>query len=90
LVHRTAARFDAGIDSFQIAGEANMAKILSALLLYDAADHAMQTLGAQAWDEREGLIDMYLDARLSRSAPISQEMALNFVAEHVLGLPTHR
>jgi len=90
LVHRTAARFDAGIDSFQIAGEANMAKILSAELIFDAADHAVQTLGAQAWDEREGIIDLYLDARCSRSAPISQELALNFVAQHVLGLPTHR
>ncbi len=90
LVHRTAARFDAGIDSFQIAGEANMAKILSAQLVFDAADHAMQALGAQAWDEREGLIDLYLDARCLRSAPISQELALNFVAQHVLGLPTHR
>lgn len=90
LVHRTAARFDAGIDSFQIAGEANMAKILSAQLVFDAADHAVQTLGAQAWDEREGIIDLYLDARCSRSAPISQELALNFVAQHVLGLPTHR
>lgn len=90
FVHRTAGRFDAGIDSFQIAGEANMAKVLSAQLLFDAADHAVQTLGAQAWDEREGIIDLYLDARCSRSAPISQELALNFVAQHVLGLPTHR
>jgi alkylation response protein AidB-like acyl-CoA dehydrogenase len=90
FVHRTAARFDAGIDSFQIAGEANMAKILSAQLVFDAADHAVQTLGAQAWDEREGIMDLYLDARCSRSAPISQELALNFVAQHVLGLPTHR
>jgi acyl-CoA dehydrogenase len=90
LVHRTAARFDAGVDSFQIAGEANMAKILSAELVFDAADHAVQTLGAIAWDEREGIIDLYLDARCSRSAPISQELALNFVAQHVLGLPTHR
>jgi acyl-CoA dehydrogenase len=90
LVHRTAARFDAGIDSFQIAAEANMAKILSAELVFDAADHAIQTLGAKAWDEREGIMDLYLDARCSRSAPISQELALNFVAQHVLGLPTHR
>jgi acyl-CoA dehydrogenase len=90
FVHRTAARFDAGIDSFQIAGEANMAKILSAQLVFDAADHAVQTLGAQAWDEREGIMDLYLDARCARSAPISQELALNFVAQHVLGLPTHR
>jgi alkylation response protein AidB-like acyl-CoA dehydrogenase len=90
FVHRTAAHFDAGIDSFQIAGEANMTKVLSAQLVFDAADHAVQTLGAQAWDEREGIIDLYLDARCSRSAPISQELALNFVAQHVLGLPTHR
>jgi alkylation response protein AidB-like acyl-CoA dehydrogenase len=90
FVHRTAARFDAGIDSFQIAGEANMAKILSAQLVFDAADHAVQTLGATAWDEREGIMDLYLDARCARSAPISQELALNFVAQHVLGLPTHR
>jgi acyl-CoA dehydrogenase len=90
LVYRTAARFDAGVDGFEVAGEANMGKVLSAELLFDAADHAMQTLGASAWDEREGMIDLYLDARLSRSAPISQELALNFVAQHVLGLPAHR
>jgi len=90
FVHRTAARFDRGADGFQIAGEANMAKILSAELLFDSADHAVQTLGAQAWDEREGMIDLYLDARSARSAPISQELAMNFVAQHVLGLPTHR
>jgi alkylation response protein AidB-like acyl-CoA dehydrogenase len=50
----------------------------------------MQTLGAQAWDEREGMIDLFLDARAARSAPISQELALNFIAQHVLGLPSHR
>jgi len=37
-----------------------MAKVLTADLLFDAADHAMQTLGAQAWDEREGMIDLFL------------------------------
>jgi acyl-CoA dehydrogenase len=67
-----------------------MAKLLTADLLFEAADHAMQTLGAVAWDEREGMIDLYLDARVSRSAPVSQELALNFIAQHVLGLPSHR
>lgn len=90
LVYRAAARFDAGADTVEVAAEANMAKVLTADLLFDAADHAMQTLGAQAWDEREGLIDLFLDARVSRSAPISQELALNFIAQHVLGLPSHR
>jgi alkylation response protein AidB-like acyl-CoA dehydrogenase len=90
LVYRAAARFDAGVDTVEVAGEANMAKLLTADLLFEAADHAMQTLGAAAWDEREGMIDLYLDARASRSAPISQELALNFIAQHVLGLPSHR
>ena len=74
----------------EVAGEANMAKLLASDLLFDAADHTMQTLGATAWDEREGMIDLYLDARASRSAPISQELALNFIAQHELGLPSHR
>jgi alkylation response protein AidB-like acyl-CoA dehydrogenase len=83
-------QFDAGADTLAVAGEANMAKLLSADLLFDSADHAMQTLGGGAWDEREGMIDLYLDARVARSAPISQELALNFIAQHVLGLPSHR
>jgi alkylation response protein AidB-like acyl-CoA dehydrogenase len=90
LVYRTAARFDAGVDGFAVAGEANMAKLLTADLLFDAADHMMQTLGGEAWDESSGMPDLYLDARLARSGPISQELALNFIAQHVLGMPTHR
>ncbi len=90
FVYRAAARFDAGVDQLALAGEANMAKLLSADVLFDAADHAIQTLGAEAWDRRSGMIDMFLDARLSRSGPVSQELALNFIAQHVLGLPSHR
>jgi alkylation response protein AidB-like acyl-CoA dehydrogenase len=90
LVYRAAQQFDAGADTMATAGEANMAKLLSADVLFDSADHAMQTLGAAVWDEREGMLDLYLDARAARSAPISQELALNFIAQHVLGLPSHR
>jgi alkylation response protein AidB-like acyl-CoA dehydrogenase len=49
----------------------------------------MQVMGVDAWDERNGWIDNYLDARLSRSGPVSNEFALNFIAEHILGLPAH-
>lgn len=90
LVYRAAERFDTGAETMTVAGEAAMAKLLSADLLFDAADQAMQTLGAQAWDEREGMIDLFLDARAARSAPISQELALNYIAQHVLGLPSRR
>jgi acyl-CoA dehydrogenase len=90
LVYRAAQRFDAGAETTAVAGDANVAKVLTADLVFDCADHAMQTLGAQAWDEREGMIDLFLDARAARSAPISQELALNYIAQHVLGLPSHR
>jgi len=89
-VARAKLYLDAGADAITVAGEANMAKLLAADVLFDAADHAMQTLGAAAWDEREGMLDLFLDARAARSAPISQELALNFIAQHVLGLPSHR
>jgi alkylation response protein AidB-like acyl-CoA dehydrogenase len=89
FVYRTAARFDAGANAFVLAGEANMAKLLTADLAFDTHDHTMQVMGVDAWDEREGWLDSYLDARLSRSGPVSNEFALNFIAEHVLGLPTH-
>ena len=90
FVYRTAARFDAGVDGIQVAGEANMAKLLTAELAFDATDQALQVLGAEAWDEREGWLDSYLDARLARSGPVSNEFALNYIAKHVLGLPAHK
>jgi alkylation response protein AidB-like acyl-CoA dehydrogenase len=64
--------------------------VLTADLAFEAVDHAMQVMGADAWDERQGWLDTYLDARLSRSGPVSNEFALNYVASHVLGLPTHK
>jgi acyl-CoA dehydrogenase len=41
-------------------------------------------------DARRLAADLYLDARLSRSGPVSNEFALNFIAQHVLGLPAHK
>ncbi|WP_109526711.1 MULTISPECIES: acyl-CoA dehydrogenase family protein [Nocardia] len=87
LVYRTAARIDVGADADTIAGDINIAKLLAADLAHDAADHAMQVLGATAWEENEGMLDIYLDARLSRSGPVSNEFALNHIAHRVLGLP---
>lgn len=89
FVYSAASRFDAGVDAYVVAGEANMAKVLTADLVFDSCDHTMQIMGVDAWDERQGWIDNYLDARLSRSGPVSNEFALNFIAEHILGVPAH-
>jgi acyl-CoA dehydrogenase len=66
---------------------ANMAKLRSADAAFRACDRALQTFGGFGY-AREFHVERYWrEARLMRLAPISQEMVLNFVAEHVLGLP---
>jgi len=69
------------------AAEANMAKYLAADASFQAADRAVQTLGGMGY-AREYHVERYFrEARLMRLAPISQEMALNYVGEHVLKMP---
>lgn len=67
--------------------EANMAKFLSAEAGFFAADVALQTHGGYGY-AREYHVERYFrEARLMRLAPISQEMVLNYLGQHVLGLP---
>jgi acyl-CoA dehydrogenase len=67
--------------------EANMAKWLAADAGYFAADQAMQTHGGFGYAKEYHVERYWREARLMRIAPISQEMILNYVTEHVLGLP---
>ncbi len=67
--------------------EANMAKWLAADAAYQAADQAMQTHGGFGYAKEYHVERYWREARLMRIAPISQEMILNYVTEHVLGLP---
>ncbi|MGH9023377.1 MAG: acyl-CoA dehydrogenase family protein [Acidimicrobiia bacterium] len=69
------------------AREANEAKFLCAEAGFFAADRAVQTLGGFGY-AREYHVERYFrEARLQRIAPVSQEMALSYLGEHVLGLP---
>ena len=70
-----------------VGGKANMAKLRAAEAGFRACDRALQTFGGFGY-AREFHVERYWrEARLMRLAPISQEMALNHIAEHVLGLP---
>lgn len=84
MVHRAAELLDSG----QPCGaEANMAKWLAAEAGFFAADQALQTHGGFGY-AREFHVERYWrEARLMKLAPISQEMILNYLAEHELGLP---
>lgn len=85
LVIRDAAlRYDAGLPCGQ---QANLAKWLAADAAFEAADQAVQTHGGFGYAREFDVERYWREARLMRIAPISQEMVLNYVSEHVLALP---
>jgi acyl-CoA dehydrogenase len=69
------------------AREANTAKYLCADAGFQAADRALQTHGGMGYAEEYHVARYFREARLTKLAPLSQEMVLNFLGEHVLGLP---
>jgi alkylation response protein AidB-like acyl-CoA dehydrogenase len=75
-------------DHGEEAGEAaNMAKYAAAEAALACLDQAIQVHGGNGFATEFGLLDMWGATRLARTAPVSREMILNFVAEHALGLP---
>ena len=88
LVLRQASwMYDQGYPSSQVGEGANIAKWLCADAGFQAADQAMQTLGGMGYAKEYHVERYWREVRLMRIAPISQEMILNYVTEHVLGLP---
>lgn len=79
-----AARYDAGLPCGE---QANTAKFLAAEAGHFAADRAMQTHGGFGYACEYDVERYWKESRLMKIAPVSQEMVLNYVAEHVLGLP---
>lgn len=67
--------------------EANTAKYLCADAGFDAADRALQAHGGMGYSEEYDVARYFREARLLKIAPVSQEMILNYLGSHVLGLP---
>lgn len=81
---RAAELYDCGKDA---AEAANIAKFSAAEAGLKALDQAIQTHGGNGLSAEYGLADLWFVTRLMRTAPVSREMVLNFVAHHSLGLP---
>jgi acyl-CoA dehydrogenase len=64
-----------------------MAKYLAADAAFQAADRAVQTHGGFGYASEYHVERYFREARLQRLAPLPQEMILNYLSEHVLGLP---
>lgn len=84
MVHEAAAKYEAGAD---IGPEANMAKLLAADASWFAADMCVQTHGGFGFAEEYDIERKFRETRLYQVAPISTNLILSYVAEHVLGLP---
>jgi acyl-CoA dehydrogenase len=84
VVREASWRYDQG---HHCGEQANMAKLLAADAAYEAADQAMQTFGGFGYSTEYDVSRYWREARLMRIAPIPQEMILNYLSEHVLGLP---
>jgi alkylation response protein AidB-like acyl-CoA dehydrogenase len=85
MTRKAAALYDAGVPG---AGEAaNMAKYAAAEAAIHCVDRAIQAHGGNGFALEYGLSDLWWGARVARTAPVSREMVLNYVAEHSLGLP---
>ena len=67
--------------------EANMAKLLAADASWEAANAALQTHGGYGFTEEYDIERKFRETRLYQVAPISTNLILSYVSEHVLGLP---
>ena len=87
LWQKAAWAYDTGRPRKEIGALANMAKYRAADAAFRACDRAMQTLGGMGYAKEYHVERYWREARVMRIVPVSQEMALNYLAEHVLGLP---
>ena len=84
MCRRAAALFDAGNPC---GADANIAKLLASEATWKAADTALQTHGGFGFAQEYGIERKWREARIYQTAPISTNLVLAHVAQHVLGLP---
>ncbi len=84
MVREGLRKYEAGEDC---GAEANMAKMLAADASFEAANAAIQTHGGFGFAEEFDIERKFRETRLYQVAPISTNLILSYLAEHVLGLP---
>jgi alkylation response protein AidB-like acyl-CoA dehydrogenase len=84
MVKEAARKYEAGMDC---GAEANMAKMLAADASWEAANACVQTHGGFGFAEEYDVERKFRETRLYQVAPISTNLILSYLSEHVLGMP---
>ena len=84
MVEKAAQVYEGGA---RAGSEANMAKYLASEASWQAADMCMQTHGGFAFAEEYDVERKFRETRLYRIAPVSNNLILSFIGEHILGMP---
>ncbi|PSQ00508.1 acyl-CoA dehydrogenase [Halobacteriales archaeon QS_4_70_19] len=84
VAYKAAKKWDEGEDC---GAEANAASLLTSEFGLEAADRAIQTHGGNGFTPEYQVFDLWRNLRLTKTAPVSNEMILNYLGEHELGLP---
>lgn len=84
LNYKAATNFDMDLP---YSNEANAAKLIAAQAVARATERAMQTMGGMGYAKEFHVERLWRDCRLFRFAPVSEEMLLNYVANHELKMP---
>jgi alkylation response protein AidB-like acyl-CoA dehydrogenase len=84
MLRKAAALFQAGLPCGE---DANIAKLLASEASWQAAEACMQTYGGFGYAREYDVERRWREARISQIAPISTNLILAYVAEHVLGMP---
>ena len=84
LNYKATTNFDMGLP---YSNEANAAKLIAAQTVGRATERAMQTMGGMGYAKEYHVERLWRDCRLFRFAPVSEEMILNYVANHELQMP---
>ncbi len=84
MVRKSASVFEAGLPCGEFA---NLSKLLSAEAAWEAGEACIQTHGGFGYAREYDIERKWREARVQRTAPISTNLILSYLAEHVLGLP---
>ena len=84
---KAATLYDSQADMGEVGAAANIAKVVAVENAIKAVYRAMQVFGGYGYAKEYDVERWWREVNLIRLAPVTQEMALSYIGEHVLGMP---